>query len=70
MGAYNVEIAGTELAGPPASPRPTPPAPPVTRRPPSGDHPWLRSYKSLRRAEGVTPAPASSKGTFLIELIN
>lgn len=58
--------AWTETTGAPRPPRLTPPAaPPTVRRPPSGDHPWRQSYKSLPRRDAGTSPVARLKGTFL-----
>lgn len=68
-GRVTIEYRGrrqvwTELSGPPVHPPPrgpvaSPPAP-VKVRPPSADHPWRRSYKSM-----LTKAPSPSAGTEL-----
>lgn len=45
--------------------RPAPPPPTGRHRPPSGDHPWRQSYKSMPTRLASSPPSALLKGTFL-----
>jgi hypothetical protein len=57
------EITGVPKPTPAARPAPPPSAP---SRPPSGDHPWRKSYKSVLVSERAPlESLASLKGTFL-----